>query len=55
MRNIKHNKNKKLKINKFDNDRNVGAIVHKRLGRHRYDVNENQMTQIKRERSILLS
>ena len=33
-------------------DRNVGAIVHKRLGRHRYDVNENQMTQIRRERSI---
>ena len=44
-----------MKNIKYDNDRNVGAIVHKRLGRHRYDVNENQMTQIKRERSILLS
>ena len=40
---------------RLQSDRNVGAIVNKRLGRHRYDVNENQMTQIKRERSILLS
>ena len=35
-------------------DRNVGATVHKRLGRHRYNVNENQTTQIKRERYTLL-
>ena len=35
-------------------DKNADTTVYMILGQHRYDVNENQTTQIKRERYMLL-